>query len=199
MSAFELEWLLDPGIAEVGDTHQIERCDAGRLVMLAHQRRLASHLARAVPRAGTVGHPAVEGHADDADVDARQVLLIRCAEERRYPGKARPQLRIGELGIADGYLDHDGLYVVQRLCDDRLGAAQTKLSDRSLGRPAKQVCSSMLEPCHARPWHASIQLEHGGPFLHRLCLGHRHRNALESSPPCGPRTPRAGGSDRVAH
>ena len=87
MSAFELEWLLDPGIAEVGDTHQIERCDAGRLVMLAHQRRLASHLARAVPRAGTVGHPAVEGHADDADVDPRQVLLIRCAEERRYPEK----------------------------------------------------------------------------------------------------------------
>ena len=60
----------------------------------------------------------------DADVDARQVLLIRCAEERRYPGKARPQLRIGELGITDWYLDHDGLYVVQRLCDDRFGSAQ---------------------------------------------------------------------------
>ena len=96
--ALEVERPLHPGVAEVGDPAELVGRDPARLVDLAHQRRLVADLARAVARAGAVGHAAVERHADQPDVDVRQILAIGRAHERRKPGVARPRHRIVELG-----------------------------------------------------------------------------------------------------
>ena len=96
--ALEMERALHPGVAEIGDPAELIGCDAARLIDLAHQRGLVADLARPVPGAGAVGHAAVEGHADQPDVDGGEILAVGRAHEGGEPGVARPRHRIIEFG-----------------------------------------------------------------------------------------------------
>ena len=66
---FEFIRFLDPRIAEVAHAGLGEGHDAGDAVDAAQQAGLVAHGARAVAGAGAVGDAAIEGHADDADIN----------------------------------------------------------------------------------------------------------------------------------
>jgi hypothetical protein len=68
-------------VAQVGDGAELVRVDPAHVMDRPHQARLVAHLARPVAGARPVGHPAVEGHADEADVDAGRVPGEGCPHE----------------------------------------------------------------------------------------------------------------------
>ena len=61
---------LDGDVAEVGDLREIAGAHSGLVVHHAHQRRLLAQVPRAMAGARTIGHPTVERHPHDSDVDA---------------------------------------------------------------------------------------------------------------------------------
>src|SRR5262249_17226166 len=97
--ARELKGLLDPGVADIADPAERIGIDPARLVHLAHQARLVTDLAGAVPRTWPVGDAAVERNPREADVDRREILGQGRAHECRYPEVPRSHHRIRELGI----------------------------------------------------------------------------------------------------
>ena len=112
---------LNPGITEVGDSGNVEGADAGGLIDAADERGLFAHRARPVPGAGPVGHAAIKGHADDADINAGGIVGQRPAEEGRNTRIARPKLRVGQFGIGLGLLDHRAF-----LCGDCAADPRTR-------------------------------------------------------------------------
>src|SRR5438132_588195 len=71
--SLQLEWAFDPRIPQIGDADKVEGGDAGRLVDLADQRRMVADVARPVAGAWAVGDATVERHADEANVDLREL------------------------------------------------------------------------------------------------------------------------------
>ena len=98
-----------PGVAEVGDFDEIERSDAGRLVVAADHRRLLAHRPRPVARAGAIRDASVERHADDSDVDPGRRFPQRPAKEGRDAGVTRPKLGVRSFRALGDRSGHRGL------------------------------------------------------------------------------------------
>jgi hypothetical protein len=81
----QLKGPLDPGISQIGDADEVERCHAGCLIDLADERRLGADGTRAVARTWAVGNATVERHADKANVDLIEPRVVGQAEEGRIP------------------------------------------------------------------------------------------------------------------
>src|SRR5690606_4393559 len=101
---------------------------------LAHQRALVADLARAVARAGAIGHAAVERHPDQTDVHPLRIFPVRGAHEGRKAGIARPGHRIFEFG-------QEGHGTAPRWYDIRL----------LLARAPRRVYASALAPDDLSP------------------------------------------------
>jgi len=95
----ELEGLAHPGITGVGDSERVEGGNAACLIDLAHEARLVADLARPVARTGAVRHPAIEGDADETDIDAFERFGIGRAHEGRQTRVTRADLRVGTFGV----------------------------------------------------------------------------------------------------
>ena len=76
----EIERVRDD-VADIGYLAELEREDAGRRVDATDQARRLAHLGRSVPRTRPVGQAQIERHADQPDVDPRQILDQRRPHE----------------------------------------------------------------------------------------------------------------------
>jgi hypothetical protein len=85
-------------VAQVRDGAELVRVDPAHVMDRPHQARLVAHLARPMAGAGPVGDPAVEGHADEADVDAGRIAGEGRAHEGRDFAIARRGHGVLDLG-----------------------------------------------------------------------------------------------------
>ena len=79
---------VDGRIAAIAAFDPVEGRQAGDMMDTAHQARLVATLARTVSGASAVGRPAIEGYADEGDIDLLG-LGDGQAHEGRKAGKAR--------------------------------------------------------------------------------------------------------------
>ena len=107
-SGFQVVGAFDPAVAEVADASFFEGSGAGGVVVGAKEAGLVADFARAVASAGSVGHAAVEGDADDTDVDLGEVLGVGGAKEGGDAGVAGLGLGVVELGVVEGGFERHG-------------------------------------------------------------------------------------------
>ena len=91
-------------IAEVGNAAQLVRVHAQAQIERAHQARRVADLTRSVPRTRAVGDAQIGRHADQSDVDIRQVFGKRRAHERGDLAVARLLHRLVIESVNDAFL-----------------------------------------------------------------------------------------------
>jgi hypothetical protein len=90
---------IDRQVAEIRDAIFLEGIELKDWIPGTNYRRLNANIARAETRAGTICRAAVEGDADDGDVEFIRIGNVGQAAERRDAGEAGVLERVGRLRV----------------------------------------------------------------------------------------------------
>ena len=80
---------IDADIADIGNSAQLIRANAERMVGAAHETRHIADFTRAVARTGAVGGAAVPRHTGERDIDRIEISYVRQAHKGWHATKAR--------------------------------------------------------------------------------------------------------------